>query len=138
MKILNKHIYIFLFAFCLLLVGVCCAACNKGPDGVAAQVNSTNIYENDLTAYISGIRRATHLENDQSWHDSMKKNNTDGKKVREENLYKFIDAEVYIQLADKFGIKATKEEIENYINGEKSNYKTEEEFQNYVKTNFGS
>lgn len=51
-------------------------------------------------------------------------------------MEKYIDAEVYVQLAKQYNISTTQEELNASFSADKSQYASEEEYQNFIKSSY--
>lgn len=121
--------------FILLLV-LC--SCNTSSDGVCARVNDAEIMEEQITEYISNFRRANQLERDDDWKNYLKQENKNPKEIRNETIDIFIDAAIKNDLAKKFNVVPSQEEIDKQISTNKKYFNTEEEFNNFIKQNFSN
>lgn len=126
--------YTFMKAFCAFGVAVACvgvaAGCqsteNTG-DGnasgaVAATVNGTEIYEDQITNTIQSNREQMGLSDEQTWGAWLAQNNATPESIRSEIIDGFVTQEVVRQSASKQGISVSADTVQSYVDQMKSNY----------------
>lgn len=104
------------------------AGCGGG-GGVAATVNGENIMEDDVTAYVAQIRNSYSLEENADWTEYLVSNSMTPEQVRTDVINMLAEQKLLTDAAAKAGITVPKSEVETAIASVKSQYASDEEFQ---------
>ncbi|WP_281508295.1 SurA N-terminal domain-containing protein [Parvibacter caecicola] len=127
--------YTFMKAFCAFGVAVACmgvaAGCsstenNSGTSGnsgaVAATVNGTEIYEDQITNTIQSNREQMGLSDESAWGQWLAQNKATPESIRSEIIDGFVTQEVVRQGAAAQNISVSGETVQSYVEQMKSNY----------------
>ena len=137
-----KPLKIVRLAASAALIGACCAglaACSSlsgvaSVSGTAATVGDTEIKEAEVASYIETFREGQGLTDDETWSVWMSTYGMDPETVREEVIDHYIDIEVIKQAADSLGVSVSDEEVDEQVDSMKSNYSTDEEWQEALES----
>lgn len=108
----NSFIVLGILLTAAVLVLASCV--NYSTDGTAAQVNDTKITEDALTAKIQDFRTQQNFTTDEAWQDYLSATKQTTKSLRDSFLESMIDAEVYCQIAEGYGITGTDDDDIQY------------------------
>lgn len=127
--------YTFMKAFCAFGVAVACAGVaagcsgtdNNGGEGgnsgaVAATVNGTEIYEDQITNTIQSNREQMGLSEESAWGQWLASNNATPESIRSEIIDGYVTQEVVRQGAAEQNISVSAETVQSYVDQMKSNY----------------
>lgn len=118
-----------LAAACVWGLAGCTSGGSGSTGGVAATVNGTEISEDKVTAAIENIRESKSLTNESAWGEWMAQYGYTPESVRSEILESYINQEVLRQGAAEMGVSVESSEIDSYVDSMKSNYETDEKWQ---------
>ena len=120
-------------ACCFALAG--CGGTNYGyTGGVAATVNGSEIEEDTITKYIQDFRTSSDLTSDQDWANWMNENSLDPSTVRSQVIYYYTEVELKKQACDEIGITVDESQVDEQLETMKSNYSSDEEWQNALSS----
>ncbi len=120
-------------ACCFALAG--CGGTNYGyTGGVAATVNGSEIEEDTITKYIQDFRTSSDLTSDQDWANWMNENSLDPSTVRSQVIDYYTEVELKKQACDEKGITVDKSQVDEQLETMKSNYSSDEEWQNALSS----
>lgn len=135
--------YTFMKAFCAFGVAVACvgvaAGCsgteNNGGNGggsgaVAATVNGTEIYEDQITNTIQTNREQMGLAEEDAWGEWLAQNKATPESIRSEIIEGYVTQEVVRQSAAAQGISVEADTVQSYVDQMRSNYNDDEAWQN--------
>lgn len=123
---------VFLKAACLAGVSALCAlsltACNSndGSGAVAATVNGTNIYEDDVTNYIENYRASASLTDEDAWGEWLAQYDYTPESVREDVINSYASREIIKQVIEERGITVDSSEVDSSVEKMKANYSSDE------------
>lgn len=118
-----------LAAACVWGLAGCTSGGSGSTGGVAATVNGTEISEDKVTAAIESIRESKSLTDESAWGEWMAQYGYTPESVRSEILDSYINQEVLRQGAAEMGASVESSEIDSYVDSMKSNYETDEKWQ---------
>lgn len=120
-------------ACCFALAG--CGGTNYGyTGGVAATVNGSEIEEDTITKYIQDFRTSSDLTSDQDWANWMNENSLDPSTVRSQVIDYYTEVELKKQACDEKGITVDESQVDEQLETMKSNYSSDEEWQNALSS----
>ena len=120
-------------ACCFALAG--CGGTNYGyTGGVAATVNGSEIEEDTITKYIQDFRTSSDLTSDQDWANWMNENSLDPSTVRSQVIDYYTEVELKKQACDEKGITVDQSQVDEQLETMKSNYSSDEEWQNALSS----
>lgn len=120
-------------ACCFALAG--CGGTNYGyTGGVAATVNGSEIEEDTITKYIQDFRTSSDLTSDQDWANWMNENSLDPSTVRSQVIDYYTEVELKKQACDEKGITVDESQVDEQFETMKSNYSSDEEWQNALSS----
>ena len=120
-------------ACCFALAG--CGGTNYGyTGGVAATVNGSEIEEDTITKYIQDFRTSSDLTSDQDWANWMNENSLDPSTVRSQVIDYYTEVELKKQAYDEKGITVDESQVDEQLETMKSNYSSDEEWQNALSS----
>ena len=120
-------------ACCFALAG--CGCTNYGyTGGVAATVNGSEIEEDTITKYIQDFRTSSDLTSDQDWANWMNENSLDPSTVRSQVIDYYTEVELKKQACDEKGITIDESQVDEQLETMKSNYSSDEEWQNALSS----
>lgn len=120
-------------ACCFVLAG--CGGTNYGyTGGVAATVNGSEIEEDTITKYIQDFRTSSDLTSDQDWANWMNENSLDPSTVRSQVIDYYTEVELKKQACDEKGITVDESQVDEQLETMKSNYSSDEEWQNALSS----
>lgn len=120
-------------ACCFALAG--CGGTNYGyTGGVAATVNGSEIEEDTITKYIQDFRTSSDLTSDQDWANWMNENSLDPSTVRSQIIDYYTEVELKKQACDEKGITVDESQVDEQLETMKSNYSSDEEWQNALSS----
>ena len=120
-------------ACCFALAG--CGGTNYGyTGGVAATVNGSEIEEDTITKYIQDFRTSSDLTSDQDWANWMNENSLDPSTVRSQVIDYYTEVELKKQACDEKGINVDESQVDEQLETMKSNYSSDEEWQNALSS----
>lgn len=120
-------------ACCFALAG--CGGTNYGyTGGVAATVNGSEIEEDTITKYIQDFRTSSDLTSDQDWANWMNENSLDLSTVRSQVIDYYTEVELKKQACDEKGITVDESQVDEQLETMKSNYSSDEEWQNALSS----
>ncbi len=120
-------------ACCFALAG--CGGTNYGyTGGVAATVNGSEIEEDTITKYIQDFRTSSDLTSDQDWANWMNENSLDPSTVRSQVIDYYTEVELKKQACDEKGITVNESQVDEQLETMKSNYSSDEEWQNALSS----
>lgn len=120
-------------ACCFALAG--CGGTNYGyTGGVAATVNGSEIEEDTITKYIQDFRTSSDLTSDQDWANWMNENSLDPSTVRSQVIDYYTEVELKKQACDEKGITVDESQVDAQLETMKSNYSSDEEWQNALSS----
>lgn len=120
-------------ACCFALAG--CGGTNYGyTGGVAATVNGSEIEEDTITKYIQDFRTSSDLTSDQDWVNWMNENSLDPSTVRSQVIDYYTEVELKKQACDEKGIIVDQSQVDEQLETMKSNYSSDEEWQNALSS----
>ena len=123
-------------ACCFALAG--CGGTNYGyTGGVAATVNGSEIEEDTITKYIQDFRTSSDLTSDQDWANWMNENSLDPSTVRSQVIDYYTEVELKKQACDEKGITVDESQVDEQLETMKSNYSSDEEWQNALSSAAG-
>ncbi len=118
---------------CFALAG--CGGTNYGyTGGVAATVNGSEIEEDTITKYIQDFRTSSDLTSDQDWANWMNENSLDPSTVRSQVIDYYTEVELKKQACDEKGITVDESQVDEQLETMKSNYSSDEEWQNALSS----
>lgn len=126
-------------ALCVISASALClcgfAGCASGsvPGAVAATVDGSKIYENDVTEYIEALRSQYNMTDDESWAAGLASSGSTVAEFREEVIDSFVTRELINTHAKDRDVSVESSEIDEYVNQTKSNYETEEKWQSALE-----
>ena len=136
-----KKVFLARGAAALSLVAACtcgmlgCTASGSNlTGGVAATVNGTEIPEDEITLAIESVRTDKSLTDEASWGAWLAENGYTPESVREEVLDSYINQEVLRQKAADKGVTVDSSEVDTYVDSMKSNYESDEKWQQALST----
>lgn len=94
----------------------------------AATVNGTVIPESTVTADVQAFRASMELTDDDSWGQWLAEAGYTPESFREETLEQLVDDEVVRQAAKAEGVSVDQAEVDEYMEGMKAMYDTDEEW----------
>lgn len=97
--------------------------------GVAATVNGVEVAEDDVTTSIEVIRSSYSLEDQDAWGNFLASSNMTPEKLRENVIDSFVDQALQKQGAEERGVTVDDSEIDSYVDRIKSNYDSDEKWQ---------
>ena len=97
--------------------------------GVAATVNGVEVAEDDVTTSIEVIRSSYSLEDQDAWDNFLASSNMTPEKLRENVIDSFVDQALQKQGAEERGVTVDDSEIDSYVDRIKSNYDSDEKWQ---------
>lgn len=120
-------------ACCFALAG--CGGTNYGyTGGVAATVNGSEIEEDTITKCIQDFRTSSDLTSDQDWANWMNENSLDPSTVRSQVIDYYTEVELKKQACDEKGITVDESQVDEQLETMKSNYSSDEEWQNALSS----
>lgn len=108
------------------------AGCGSGDGltgGVAATVNGTDVPEDKVTTYIQKTREAQQITNDRDWANWLNNNGYTPETLREAVINMYVTQELEKQAASEKGIEVTDAEVDTIVESMRSNYDTDEAWQ---------
>lgn len=105
------------------------AACGAGSGGsgqVAATVNGTEIYEDDVTEYIENYRASYSLDTEEAWGEYLAQYGYTPESIREDVINSYVSREIIKQAIEECDITVDSSEIDGYVNQMRSNYSSDE------------
>ena len=106
-----------------------CGANDGLTGGVAATVNGTDIAEDRVTTYIEDMRESQGMTDDDSWASWLSQSGYTPESLREAVINMFVTYELENKAAADAGIKVTDEEVDAVVESMKSNYDSDEAWQ---------
>ena len=97
--------------------------------GVAATVNGVEISEDDITTSIENLRASYSLDDQDTWGEYLASAGTTPEEIRENLIDTFVDQELQKQGAEERGVTVEDSEIDAYVDRIKSNYDSDEKWQ---------
>lgn len=101
----------------------------KYTGGVAATVNGVEIAEDDVTEMIQSQRESYSLDDDDSWGNYLVTYGMTPEQIRENFIDGFVSQEIVKQYANELGVTVEDSEIEELVESMKSNYSSDEAWQ---------
>lgn len=128
-----------LAAMCVTTMAACSDSGEAGSQegytgGVAATVNGTEIQEDTITEAIEGIRSQMGLTDEQSWGEWLAENDYTPETVRKEIIDSYVDQELVKQGSASMDIKADPSEVDQYVESMRSNYDSDEAWDNALRS----
>lgn len=115
--------------FAAATLGVAALTGCAGAGGQAAAiVNGTVIPESTVTADVQAFRASMELTDDDSWGQWLAEAGYTPESFREETLEQLVDDEVVRQAAKAEGVSVDQAEVDEYMEGMKAMYDTDEEW----------
>lgn len=97
--------------------------------GVAATVNGAEIPEDDVTTSIENVRASYSLEDQDTWGEYLASLGMTPEEVRESVIDSFVDQKLQQQGAEERGVTVEDSEVDTYVDYIKSNYDSDEKWQ---------
>lgn len=111
-----------------------CSLDDLNPSGaVAAKVDGAEIYEKDVTDYVEGLRESYNLTDEEAWGTYLAQSNITPAQIRENVLEDFISRKLIEIHATDRGVSVDSSEVDDCVEQMKSNYDTDEAWQNALK-----
>ncbi len=85
------------------------------PEGVAARVNTVDIPESTITAYIEKMRHAMDLEDDEAWSEWLMEQDYSMDSLRDTIILYYINLEIVDQAAAILDITVTEDDIQKQL-----------------------
>lgn len=115
------------------MCGVAACSSNESASGltggVAATVNGVEIAEDDITTSIENLRASYSLDDQDTWGEYLASAGTTPEEIRENLIDTFVDQELQKQGAEERGVTVEDSEIDAYVDRIKSNYDSDEKWQ---------
>lgn len=121
------------------LLALSLVACNgsKSSDEekqVAATVNGTTIYEDEVTKQIESIRTSMGAEDEDTWGETLAMYGYTPEDLRKEVIDSLVQRELILAAAEDQGMLPSDEEVDEYLNEFKANYATDEAWQEALES----
>lgn len=98
-------------------------------NSIAATVNGTAIYEDDVTAPIEQQRAQMGLGDSEKWGQFLQVNGLTPEDIRSQQIDSLVTQELVRQGASELGLAVDESEVDSYIESVKGRYESEEAFQ---------
>lgn len=100
---------------------------------VAATAFGENIYENYITSIIEAVRKANNAEDDASWSEYLKDNNTSAFDLRTQEIDRRVNQIKIDKLAADYNISVTDDEVNAEIDKSKKSHADEDAWRTYLQ-----
>ena len=101
--------------------------------GVAATVNGAEIAEDDVTTAVETLRASYSLEDQDTWGGYLASIGMTPEEIRNNMIDSFVEQELQKQGAEERGVTVDDSEIDSYVDYIKSNYDSDEKWQQALK-----
>ena len=101
--------------------------------GVAATVNGAEIAEDDVTTAVETLRASYSLEDQDTWGGYLASIGMTPEEIRNNMIDSFVERELQKQGAEERGVTVDDSEIDSYVDYIKSNYDSDEKWQQALK-----